>query len=36
VTLAKRTEIPLFITKKTMFEACGILYTHGLKGVPER
>jgi predicted transcriptional regulator len=36
VTLAKQKEIPLFITKLTMFEACGILYMNGLKGVAER
>lgn len=36
VTLAKQKDIPLFTTKFTMFEACGILYMNGLKGVPER
>jgi len=36
VALAKQKEIPLFITKFTMFEACGILYMNGLKGVAER
>jgi predicted transcriptional regulator len=36
VALAKQKEIPLFITKLTMFEACGILYQNGLKGVAER
>jgi predicted transcriptional regulator len=36
VALAKQKEIPLFITKFTMFEACGILYQNGLKGVAER
>jgi len=36
VTLAKQKEIPLLITKLTMFEACGILYMNGLKGVAER
>jgi predicted transcriptional regulator len=36
VALAKQKEIPLFTTKCTMFEACGILYQNGLKGVPER
>jgi predicted transcriptional regulator len=36
VALAKRKAIPLFITKLTMFEACGILYMNGLRGVPER
>jgi len=36
VALAKQKGIPLFITKLTMFEACGILYMNGLKGVGER
>ena len=36
VALAKQKEIPLFITKLTMFEACGILYMNGLKPVDER
>ncbi|HEY6011772.1 MAG TPA: DRTGG domain-containing protein [Nitrospirota bacterium] len=36
VTLAKQKDIPLFSTKFTMFEACGILYVNGLKGVAER
>jgi predicted transcriptional regulator len=36
VALAKQKDIPLFITKLTMFEACGVLYTHGLRGVEER
>jgi len=36
VALAKQKDIPLFITKLTMFEACGILYTNGLRGVAER
>ncbi len=36
VALAKQKEIPLFVTKLTMFEACGILYMNGLKAVPER
>jgi predicted transcriptional regulator len=36
VTLAQQKEIPLFITKLTMFEACGILYANGLRGVTER
>ena len=36
VALAKQKEIPLFITKLTMFEACGILYMNGLRGVGER
>jgi len=36
VTLAKQKEIPLFITTMSMFEACGILYMNGLRGVGER
>jgi predicted transcriptional regulator len=36
MALAKQKEIPLFRTKLTMFEACGILYVNGLKGVAER
>ncbi len=36
VALAKQKDIPLFITKLTMFEACGILYQKGLRGVAER
>jgi predicted transcriptional regulator len=36
VALAKQKEIPLFVTKLTMFEACGILYMKGLRGVAER
>jgi predicted transcriptional regulator len=34
--LAKQKEIPLFMTKLTMFEACGILYMNGLRGVAAR
>jgi predicted transcriptional regulator len=36
VTLAKQKRIPLFTTKMTMFEACGILYMNGLRAVAER
>jgi predicted transcriptional regulator len=36
IALAKQKDMPLFITKLGMFEACGILYTKGLRGVPER
>ena len=36
VALAKQKGIPLFVTKLTMFEACGILYMNGLRGVAER
>jgi predicted transcriptional regulator len=35
VALAKEKEIPFFVTKYTMFEACGILYAEGLKPVEE-
>ncbi len=36
ISLAKQKDIPLFVTKLTMFETCGILYTNGLRGVAER
>jgi predicted transcriptional regulator len=36
VALAKQKDIPLFTTKLTMFEACGVLYTKGLRGVAVR
>ncbi len=36
VALAEQKDIPLFVTKLTMFEACGILYLKGLRGVAER
>lgn len=36
VALAKQKDLPLFITKMGMFEASGILYKHGLRGVAER
>jgi predicted transcriptional regulator len=36
LALAKQKAIPLFTTKLTMFEACGILYMNGLRGVAER
>jgi predicted transcriptional regulator len=36
VSLAEQKEIPLFITKLTMFETCGILFTKGLRGVAAR
>lgn len=36
VALAKQKDIPLFVTKLTMFEACGILYMKGIRGVPAR
>jgi predicted transcriptional regulator len=36
VALAKKKDIPFFVTKLTMFEACGILYMNGLRGVAAR
>jgi predicted transcriptional regulator len=36
VALAQQKDIPLFTTSLTMFEACGVLYAKGLKGVGER
>ena len=36
VALAKQKDIPLFTTTLTMFEACGVLYANGLRGVGER
>ena len=33
--LTKEKNIPLLVTKLTMFEACGLLYQAGLRGVPE-
>ncbi len=35
VDLARQKQIPLFVTKLTMFESCGILYAQGLKPVDE-
>jgi predicted transcriptional regulator len=35
VELAREKNIPLLVTKLTMFEACGLLYQAGLRGVPE-
>ncbi len=35
IQLAREKSIPLLVTKLTMFEACGILYEAGLRGVPE-
>ena len=32
--LAKELDIPLFSTPHTLFEACGILFSHGLKPCP--
>ena len=36
VNAYQQKDIPLFVTNLTMFEACGILYTNGLRGVAER
>ncbi len=36
VALAKEKDIPLFMTDLSMFEACGILYQRGLRGVGQR
>jgi predicted transcriptional regulator len=36
VALAKQKDMPFFITRMGMFEACGILYANGLRGVDER
>ena len=36
INLAKQKDIPFFVTDMTMFEASGILYGRGLKGVGER
>jgi len=33
VELGKKTTIALLTTNLSMFEACGILYAHGIKGV---
>jgi hypothetical protein len=32
IELAREKRIPVFLTSLGMFEACGILYTAGLKG----
>lgn len=36
VALAKQKDIPLLMTKLTMFEASGVLYMKGLRGAAER
>ena len=33
VNLAKEKDIPLLVTGLSMFEACGRLYQHGIKGL---
>ncbi len=35
IELAKEKDIPLFVTDYTMFDACGLLYANGLRGVTE-
>lgn len=32
--MAKSLDVPLFMTKHTLFEACGILFSNGLKPCP--
>jgi hypothetical protein len=34
VALAAQYEIPIIATNLSMFDVCGILYSHGMKGVP--
>lgn len=34
IKLARNCNVPLFTTELTKFEACGILYSKGIKGVP--
>ncbi len=36
IALAKQKDIPLFVTRFTMFDACGLLYANGLRGVSEQ
>jgi hypothetical protein len=33
IRLSREISLPIFLTECTMFEACGILYAHGIKGV---
>ncbi len=33
IRLSCEHNLPIFLTRSTMFEACGILYSHGIKGV---
>lgn len=35
VQLAQQRRIPLFATTLPMYEACGVLYSHGLKGIKD-
>ena len=32
VALAKEYELPLMVTQRSMFDACGLLFHHGLRG----
>jgi hypothetical protein len=34
VALAAQYEIPLIATNLSMFDACGLLYSRGMKGIP--
>ena len=34
--LAKKSELPLFVTDLTMYESCGLLYKNGLPGTTKR
>ena len=36
VALVKEKDIPLFVTRLTMFDACGLLYANGLRGVSDQ
>lgn len=36
VALAAQYEIPLIATNLSMFDACGLLYSRGMKGVPRK
>ena len=35
IRLAREKDIPLLATDLTMYETCGILYSHGLAGIKE-
>lgn len=34
IKLAQECKLPILSTRLTMFEACGILFSNGIKGVP--
>jgi hypothetical protein len=36
IQLSREKNIPIILTKMTMFEACGILYENGLRGIPAK